>query len=73
MFVGLILVLVLTIALAVYIKKTGFLYKIKAASCGRRNYDCGYQEIKDWIVSFMKVEMDEAKFEKIIQNQLNPL
>ena len=47
MFVGLILVLVLTIALAVYIKKTGFLYKIKAASCGRRNYDCGYQEIKD--------------------------
>ena len=45
-YVGLILVLVSTIALTLYIKKTRFIYKIKAASCGYRKYGCGYEEIK---------------------------
>ena len=46
-FVGFILVLNLMIALLLYIKKTGFICRTKAASCGRRNVDCGYEEIKD--------------------------
>ena len=44
--IGLILVLVLTITLILYIKKTRFIYRIKAASRGRRNCDIGYEEFK---------------------------
>ena len=44
--VGLISALAFTIALILYIKKTRFIYKIKAASCGSHNYDCGYEELR---------------------------
>ena len=61
------MVLVLSLGLILYTRKEKFMSKIKTACCGRGNV-YGYEEIKGWVVSFMKLEMGFRKYEQNIDS-----